>query len=905
MRDKLLKKLAQVHAGHPWRMTVIVTVITLILAGFASRLTVTMRWSDLLPSEDPKTIEYDKILKDFNSASSIVVLAEGEESRIEEFADVLKPRLMEASYLSKDGSESNKFFQRVDYKRETNFLKKHTLMLIDEDDLENTKDIFTNPNLIPFITNLNNSMEKEYVGRQESISTREKEDGAVMFLGGVQNMVEELQQTLKTGSPESEKIKKTADHILMGDPYFKSYDGEALILNVIPNFSMMDINMVIKGTDKTQKIIDETLKEFPDIEAGLTGFIPLMRDEMVYGMQSSNITAIIAGVLILIMLIIAFRMWVAPLFSMATLFIGILWAMGVTAAVVGQLNIMTQMMAVILLGLGIDFSIHFISGFTECRAAGKSILNSLEETFLKSGKGIITGGLTTACAFLALTISSSRGMKEMGLVIGFGLIAILGVTFLLLPIFFVFRERRKEKKAAHGNKEVRDISFKFLGKSGNFLSKHYVWTFSAAVLLTLVLGFAASKITFDYNYLNMEPKGLPSITLQDTIMDKFDLAMDYALITTDSPEESGKIAEEYKDIHQVAMVEDISLYLPSDKEIKKRLPHVNEISTKMMNSKISGKISIHDLNKFTNELQRLSWNVIEMQSMAFLGGQDQVDNKCKKIVGDPEKENPVNTIENLITEITSNKKEAAENLTTFQNFFAPYYQKTVIGMCSNKKWSLKDLPVSIVDRFANRDRSKFLVTVYPSINIWKNIDLLGKFVTNMEKVSERVTGMAPVMYSLFNIIGRDGRNAMILTLFIVLGLLWLDFRNIKYALMAMIPLLTAAVWMIGLMKLTGVQFTVVNIMALPMIIGIGIDDGVHIVHRWLAEGKSSIHTIFASTGKAILLTTLTTMLAFGSLVFAIWRGFGSLGSALFLGVGACFLATVLIHAGIMGAVKRS
>ncbi|MEJ2629203.1 MAG: MMPL family transporter, partial [bacterium] len=161
-----------------------------------------------------------------------------------------------------------------------------------------------------------------------------------------------------------------------------------------------------------------------------------------------------------------------------------------------------------------------------------------------------------------------------------------------------------------------------------------------------------------------------------------------------------------------------------------------------------------------------------------------------------------------------------------------------------------------------------------------------------------------VMYSLFDIIGRDGRNALILTLFIVFGLLWIDFGNPKHALMAMIPLLTGIFWMVGLMKLTGLQFTVINVMGLPMILGIGIDDGVHIVHRWLAEGKSEVRRVFASTGKAILLTTLTTMLAFGSLVFAIWRGYSSLGSALFLGVGACFLTTILIHAGIMGAAQN-
>ena len=139
---------------------------------------------------------------------------------------------------------------------------------------------------------------------------------------------------------------------------------------------------------------------------------------------------------------------------------------------------------------------------------------------------------------------------------------------------------------------------------------------------------------------------------------------------------------------------------------------------------------------------------------------------------------------------------------------------------------------------------------------------------------------------------------------IVFVLLLIDFRHPGYALMAMIPLMAGVLWMVGLMRLTGMQFTVINVMGLPMILGIGIDDGVHIIHRWLYEGKSNLKLVFASTGKAILLTTLTTMLAFGSLTFSVWRGFASLGSALFLGVGACFVTTLFFLSGILGFKNR-
>jgi len=160
------------------------------------------------------------------------------------------------------------------------------------------------------------------------------------------------------------------------------------------------------------------------------------------------------------------------------------------------------------------------------------------------------------------------------------------------------------------------------------------------------------------------------------------------------------------------------------------------------------------------------------------------------------------------------------------------------------------------------------------------------------------------MQELFRVIGNDGKNAVLLTVFVVFLLLWLDFRSLKYTIIAIMPLVAGVIWMVGLMHVIGMQLTVVNVMGLPLIIGIGIDYGVHIVHRWRIEGSKKVNQIFASTGKAIFLTSITTMLAFGSLVFSIWRGFGSLGGAMFIGVGACFLSTAIILAGIIGWLER-
>jgi len=768
--------------------------------------------------------------------------------------------------------------------------------------------MFMDPNIDGLLFNLNNSMEKEYVGEEESISTREKEDQAVALLNGIEDLVLSLKEAAQGKTLSEERIQNISDKLLIGDPYFLSYDKKALVMNAIPNFSMLDIDLVVSGTDIVQETMDEILKDFPEVEAGLTGFIAVGRDEMYYSEKSLGVTTGIAIIAIILLLIVSFRMWVAPVLAIGNLLIGLIWAVGLAALIVGQLNIMTQMFAVILMGLGIDFSIHIMSGFTEQRAAGKNISTALENTYLKTGKGILTGGFTTSAAFLALVISHSRGMKELGLVAGFGLLAILISTMLFLPTLLVFRERRLEKKLEK-RKDLKphipkDITFQLMGRSCRWRGKHYIFTLLMSVLVTGLFIWQGLKIEFDHNYMNIEPKGLTSIALQDTVMDKFDMSMDYALILTENTEESRKLGEKSRDLGTVAMTEDISLYLPSAEQQKERVPQIKEVLEKIHSLPIKQTIGPGDITKFNQEIDRLRMNIIEIQDMAFLGGQDKVDTKCKEIVGDPDNPDSKNLMNELLDVLKEDPDFVSSGLSDFQRNFAPYFRESVLQMGSMESIQMDDLPASILDRYSNKNRNQFLVTVFPSNDVWKNAEFLKRFVSDLEMVSEKATGMPPIFAALVQVIGRDGRNAMLLTLVVVFFLLWFDFRNPLHAIMAMIPLAFGVFWMVGLMKISGMMMTIMSVMGFPLIIGIGIDDGVHIIHRWKNEGKGKIQEIFSSTGKAIFLTSLTTMLAFGSLVFSIWRGFGQLGGALFLGVGACFLTTVIILPGIIGLIER-
>jgi hypothetical protein len=907
MREKILRKLAQLQTNHPWKMLILVITITIVCIILASRIQITPKWSDMLPKGDKRTAEFDRILDEFVSASSIVIVVQGEEEKIKAFADTITPKLLAPIPNPKKKTENKVYVRRVDYKQDVDFIRNHGFALIKESDLKNMRDIFQDPNLVPLLTNINNSFEKEYIETDKSLSSREKEDGAYQFLNGIENWLEVMESYLSGEELPKKEVYSAVDKLLVGEPYFISYDRKALILNVIPNFSMMDAILMVEGTDAVQSVVTETLKDFPGVQAGLTGTIPMGRDEMVYGTQGVEYTTIISMIAIGILLIFSFRMWVAPVLALLNLVIGLIWAAGLSAIFVPVLNIMTLMFFVVLIGLGIDFSIHIIAGFTEMRALGYSIAKAVEECLLKFGKGIMTGALTTACAFFALMIGESRAMSEMGLITGIGLLAVAAVTFILLPTLLVLRERRRERQSAKKG-IVRqtapgDISFVFLGKVALFLKERYIFTLLGAIMLTGLLTWSAINITFNYNYMDIEPEGIPSIALQDTVLDKFDLSMDFAYLVAESVEESRRLTDIAGDYSSVAVVEDISLYLPSPEEQAKRRPYIEEIRRLMSAAECQPLLSKKELDDFKRELNRLKMNIMELQDLAFTGGQDKIDRKCGEIVGYAESENST-VFRRLESILNREDKNILSRANSFQKNYFHYFKDNVMQMANTDPILLENLPTSIIDQYANEDRNLFLITVLPADNIWKDARFLYRFTDNLDEISERATGFPPVFRALIDVIGRDGRNAAILTIFVVFVLLSIDFRNVGHALIAMIPLLAGMVWMVGIMHLIGRQLDVVNIMAIPLILGIGIDDGVHIIHRWRREGRGSVKTVFASTGKAILLTSLTTMLAFGSLIFSLWRGYGSLGTALLIGVGACFITTIFILPGIIGWIER-
>jgi predicted exporter len=153
---------------------------------------------------------------------------------------------------------------------------------------------------------------------------------------------------------------------------------------------------------------------------------------------------------------------------------------------------------------------------------------------------------------------------------------------------------------------------------------------------------------------------------------------------------------------------------------------------------------------------------------------------------------------------------------------------------------------------------------------------------------------------------RDGRDGSILAFIVILVLLLIHFRG-PMGLLATVPLIGSALLMLGMMHLIGMKYNYVNLIAVPIILGIGIDDGVHALHRWRQEkslGAGRVNDAYRHVGRAILLTSLTTMIGFGSIGFYEMPAMSSFGVVLFLGVGFCFVASIVVLPAIMRVLLR-
>ncbi len=204
----------------------------------------------------------------------------------------------------------------------------------------------------------------------------------------------------------------------------------------------------------------------------------------------------------------------------------------------------------------------------------------------------------------------------------------------------------------------------------------------------------------------------------------------------------------------------------------------------------------------------------------------------------------------------------------------------------------QNLPRIIRDRFIGAS-GLYLVQVYPKGDIWEDAPLR-RFITALRAVDRDVTGPPVQTYTLATVMRHGYERAAVLALIAVFVFVFADFRNLRDALLATVPLVFGGAWLLEAMGALGWEFNLANLFAVPIIIGMGVDNGVNMIYRWREEQDKSSLILTKAVGKSVTICSLTTIAAFAALIPADHNGISSLGWVMTLGVSFILIATFVV-----------
>ncbi|MDX1946732.1 MAG: MMPL family transporter [Pirellulaceae bacterium] len=607
---------------------------------------------------------------------------------------------------------------------------------------------------------------------------------------------------------------------------------------------------------------------------GLTGMPVIEFDEM----QASQTDMVWTSLLSLAGVIALFAAGYGGLRHAAlaslVLLLGMAYSFGFITLTIGHLNILSSAFAVVLIGLGIDFGIHYIASYLRLRENGCDELTAMVRTASDVGPGVVTGGVTTAAAFFMAGMTDFIGIRELGVIAGGGILLCVLATVIILPPLVCLVDR--QWPAARIPRILPAARWFHLPQAWPKL------TATLAVVLTLLAGAGIAQLRYDHNLLNLQPRHLESAQIEREIFTRMDDSVWFAVSICASREQLLARKSQFAELATVAKTEEIVSLLPATTPAA--LASIRAIHDR-----------VGDLPRQPPALAPISpRRLFEELTRAeqLLGGETPFETAASARFA---------AVRTALSRMSPAAAEGRLQALTSTLPAAAWSRLEKLGeLCDPAAPQLTDLPPELLDRYVGRNR-KHLLKVYARGNIW-DMDKLALFVADVERIDSRVTGHPVQTYYASRHMQRSYLLAGAYALGAVLVLLWIDFRSLAHSLLAMLPLGLGFGQMCGLLGWLDIPLNPANMIVLPLILGIGVDDGVHLVHEW--RKRKGPFTLGDSTTVAVLLTSTTTMAGFGSLILARHQGLQSLGQVLTLGVLTCLASSLLIFPAVLRWLSR-
>jgi uncharacterized protein len=894
-REKLLGGWAEWSSKNWGKAFLILLAMTIIMGFGISILKVEMTFYSILPNKSNQVRDMKMIMEEFPAASSILAVVDARDIEDPKLAEEKVKTVIDTIVTELAKDKYSKYIVRSTGKMDLDFFKEHGFMFSKEKDIERSAQMYSDLNLVPLLTHINDDFEKEYSGDEEKLA--DEEQMAVSMFRGLGRILEMIEKSAAGEIINEDEVDAVLESYLFGESYMLSNDNKMGIVFIQPTFTIEEFLTLTPGVTLIESSLKELSKDM-EVDVGLTGMVVVARDEMVTSEQGIVLSSIIAFILILLIMIFVFRMFSVPLISGIPLIIGIFWTIGMSGFIIHRLNMMTAMYMVALLGLGIDFAIHLLSTFIQERDGGLDFTGAIRNAVVKSGSGILTGGITSALAFFALIIAETEIMKELGFVAGMGIVSELVAMIMFIPPLLGFREYRRTKKGKTDNRIFNKIQIKSDAASG--IGKLIVKAPLAFAVIMFVIGisfaFKAPDVELEKNLMNMEAKGLESIILQDTLVDEFGMAADSLSIISTDIQEIKILGEKLKNLSSVKSIDSLGDYYVSAPEMKNRTSVIEEFNNNLEHMETNTGIN---KDKLLDELYRLESNLMELGDMAYMGNMHKLLNTIGLVTGfNADGDKVADSSFDRLFEMLEFEKTSTESLLNLQGKIVKQLRIKLETMASTDPVSFDILPVSIKDSYISRDGTQHLMSIIPTQNPWEG-DFRDIYSRQINTITDKGTGMILAADQLAYMAEKDGVKAAIVALIVVFFVLLIDFRNIKLVVLTMVSLLLSFLTLFGFMAVIGIKFDFLNIIVVPLLIGIGVDNAVHINHRYLYEGKGKMALVIGKTGTALLLTSLTTIVGFASFIPSVMRAMRSTGIVLSFAMAIAFFYSVLFHPALL------
>jgi len=634
----------------------------------------------------------------------------------------------------------------------------------------------------------------------------------------------------------------------------------------------LDYNALEPGKDATDAIRKAAADlDFPgkyQARVKLTGPVPIANEEYATVQDGAVVNGV--GTVLVVLLILWMALHSAKIIFavFVNLFIGLSITTAAGLAMVGSLNLLSIAFAVLFVGLGVDFGIQFSVRYRSERFKNDDLREALAEAASRAAVPLSLAAMATAAGFLCFLPTDYKGISELGEIAGVGMLVAFTSSITVLPALLRLLNPPGEKEP---------VGYAFLAPVDHFLEKHRV-IIVAGTLLIAVAGLPLLYfMKFDFNPMNLRnPKAESIATFLDLRKDP-NTGANAVDVMTHSEADAKKIAARLEKLPEVLRVQSLDSFVPEDQPAKLKL--IGQ----------GAKVLNPALNPDSIDAPPTDQENVE----ALRGSADAL----RKVAGDGKGPGAVASrrLAYALWQLAESNEATRDKAQTI--FVTPL--QVVLDQLKNslqaQPVSLKTLPSDIVSAWKAKDgltRVEALPRGDPNDN-----DNLRKFANAVLAAEPTAIGGPVSILKSGDTVVRAFIHAGIYALVVIGLLLWITLRRITDVLLTLVPLLVAGAVTLEICVLIGLPLNFANIVALPLLLGIGVAFKIYYVTAWRSGRTNLLQT---SLTRAIFFSALTTATAFGSLWLSSHPGTSSMGKLLALSLVTTLAAVLLFQPALMG-----